>query len=218
VSAALTAATIDGVVLAAGRSARMGRPKPLLRVDGETFLERAIRRLAAGGCRSVSVVVSDREGAVPRLARALGASVVVNPESSSAQIDSVRLALANLPPDSSAVVVLPVDAPLVAIATVAAVIAAFRARRAPLVLPVHAGKDGHPVLLARATFASILRDDLPEGLHSLLQSRADTIERVPVDDYGTLSDIDTPEQYEDLGRQSSVNNQQSIEPKSKVES
>ncbi|MGH7554173.1 MAG: nucleotidyltransferase family protein [Longimicrobiales bacterium] len=215
-SAALTTAAIDGIVLAAGRSARMGRPKPLLRVDGETFLERAIRRLTAGGCRSVSVVVNDRDGAVPRLARTLGAAVVVNPDSSSAQIDSVRLALANLPPDSSAVVVLPVDAPLVAIATVAAVIAAYRARRAPLVLPVHAGKDGHPVLLARATFASILRDDLPEGLHSVMQSRADTIERVPVDDDGTLSDIDTPEQYENMSRRSAVDRQQS--QKSKAES
>lgn len=195
---ALTTPPVDGVVLAAGRSRRIGQSKPLLRVDGETFLERAVRRLAAGGCRTVSVVAGSTDEPVRRLARALGAAIVVNPETGSEQIHSVRLAVANLPPDSGAMVVLPVDYPLVAAKTVAALIEAYIARRALIVVPCMRDEHGHPVLIARPLFRSITEDALPEGVRSLIELRSDRLEAVPVDDEGTLLDIDTAEQYERL--------------------
>lgn len=194
----LTTPPVDGVVLAAGRSARMGRPKPLLRVDGETFMERAVRRLAAGGCRAVSVVLRADDLPVQRLARAVGAAVVLNPDPASEQIDSLRRAVESLAPDTGAIVVVPVDYPLIAASTVHALIASFHGRRAPAIVPVFNRTLGHPVLLARSTFDALLRDSLPEGLRSLLEVYGDRVVELPVEDPAILTDIDTPEQYQAL--------------------
>lgn len=237
---------INGIVLAAGRSRRIGRSKPLLRArgrsaaapltppgeageaggegegerttralragragagggreggadDSETFLERAVHRLAAGGCGSVTVVVAARDEPVRHLADALGATVIENAEPDSQPIDSVRLAIpstARAGADSAAILVLPVDVPLVTTATIAAVIEAFAARRASIVAPSYRGELGHPVLIARPLFDSIMTEPLEQGLRSLLESHHNDIDAVPVDDPGTLIDIDTADDYE----------------------
>src|SRR5437870_412265 len=108
---------IDGIVLAAGASTRMGSPKPLLETDGTTFLERAVHLLREAGCRYVIAVVRDDDW-IERLADVSGAAVVVNEADESEQIDSLRLGIAHLPEDSQAVVVLPVDFPRVKLETV----------------------------------------------------------------------------------------------------
>lgn len=191
---------IEGVVLAAGRSVRMGSPKPLLRVGDETFLERAVRCLREGGCRSVAVVVSAADAAVLAHARGIGAEVIENPLPFSEQVDSVRLALAGLPDDTAAAIILPVDFPLVRAATVRAVAAAFRRGDGPLVVPTHGDVAGHPVLLARGEFGAVMSETLPEGLRSLLDARAGQLVEVPVEDAGIHTDVDTPEQYDLLRR------------------
>lgn len=191
---------IDGVVLAAGRSARMGSPKPLLRSGAHTFLERAVRCLREGGCRSVAVVVSAADAAVGAHALASGAVVIENALPLSEQIDSVRLALDRLPDDTAAAIILPVDFPLVRAATVRAVADAFRRGNGTVVVPTHGDVAGHPVLLARGEFGAVLSEALPEGLRSLLDARAGLVVEVPVADEGIHTDIDTPEQYEVLRR------------------
>lgn len=97
---------------------------------------------------------------------------------------------------SAAVLVLPVDVPLITTATVAAVIEAYAARRASIVAPSYHGELGHPVLVARPLFHSIMTEPLEQGLRSLLENHHDDIDAVPVDDPGTLIDIDTTDDYE----------------------
>ncbi|HKY60700.1 MAG TPA: NTP transferase domain-containing protein, partial [Gemmatimonadota bacterium] len=72
---------IAGIVLAGGRSARMGEPKPLLRVGGTTFLERAVRVLADGGCAPIVAVVppGERGKRLASLAERAGARAIPNP-------------------------------------------------------------------------------------------------------------------------------------------
>ena len=89
--------TVAGIVPAAGRSERMGTPKPLLEVDGQSFLARAVRVLREGGCSPVVVVVAAADEATREAAGAAGARVVENAAARSEQVDSVRLALAALP-------------------------------------------------------------------------------------------------------------------------
>jgi CTP:molybdopterin cytidylyltransferase MocA len=182
---------VAGIVPAAGRSARMGTPKPLLEVDGEPFVGRAVRVLRAGGCMDVIVVVAAGAAAIRSAAEAAGGRVVENPGTASEQVDSVRLALAELP-DAAAAAVLPVDVPYVAAATVEAVLDGWRRSGAPIVVPMHDGVAGHPILLARSVFAEVLQAMLPEGIRSLLDARADRVVTVPVDDAGALVDLDTP--------------------------
>lgn len=187
-----SAAPVDGVVLAAGRSARMGRPKPLLELDGATFLSLAVAALRGGGCRAVHCVVARDAPEVAAEARRAGAGVVVNPEPGSEPHDSLRLALRSLGADAAAAVVLPVDHPTVSAATVAAVIAAFRARRAPIVRAAAAGRAGHPTLFARPLFPELEAPELPAGARTVVQRHIEAVEDVAVEDVAVHADIDTP--------------------------
>lgn len=190
--------TTPGIVLAAGRSRRMGATKALLPLEGGTFLSRWVEALREGGCAPVLVVVgAGAEGErVAEAARRAGAEVVVNPAPAAEQIDSLRLALRALPPAAEAAVVTPVD---VAGASAAVVAALLAARGAAIVLPTHAGVRGHPTRFARAVFAELLEGDLPEGARSVVLADPARVEEVPVAEPRVLLDVDTPAEYRRLG-------------------
>lgn len=178
---------IAGIVLAAGRSRRMGEPKPFLRLGGFTFLERAVRALRDGGCDPVWVVAADER--VAEAAAALGARVALNPEPDSEQLHSLRIGLRTLPADAEAAAVLPVDIPEAD--AVRAVVDAFRATRAPVVVPAREGKHGHPVLFARATWPELLGAELPDGARTVVHAHAHDRVEVPV--AALPNDVDTPD-------------------------
>jgi len=187
--------SVGAIVLAAGLSTRMERPKPLLEIGSETFLERAIRVLREGGCRHIVAVLNGQEEETTRLAEAAGATVALNEDTASEQLDSVRIGLRALPPDWNAVAVLPVDVPLVSVQTVAQLVAAAGEEPAPLLLPFHNGVAGHPVVLTRTGASELLERDWDEGMRSLIMSHARDLREVRVDDPGILIDVDTPEDY-----------------------
>lgn len=193
---------IVGIVLAAGRSRRMGEPKPLLVFRGATFLERAVRALRGGGCERVVVVAGPDGDPVARriaeAARAAGAEVATNPVPNAEQVDSLRAGLAALPPEAQAAVVAPADVPGMDAAAVGALVEAFRARGAPVVRATHAGRHGHPVLFARRVFPELFADPLPEGARTVIHAHAGEVEEVPVASPAVLLDVDTPADYRRL--------------------
>lgn len=188
---------ICGIVLAAGRSRRMGEPKAFLRVGESSFLEHAVRVLAEGGCELVIVVTGPLSDETARLiaedAALLDAGIAVNPDPASEQADSLRVALLALPPETRAVVVAPVDVPDVSGALVRAVIAAWQRADAPVAVPARDGKHGHPVLFDRRVFGELMRTDLPEGARSVVHAHAHDLAAVPVD--ALPEDLDTAEDY-----------------------
>ncbi|MEX0907139.1 MAG: nucleotidyltransferase family protein [Gemmatimonadota bacterium] len=190
----MTSTPVDGVILAAGRSARMEQPKALLTVGPDTFLERAAQTLRQAGCRRIWVVAGS-DATWLDLAAGLGLELVINAEPSSEQVDSLRLVLRALPPDTAGVLVLPVDLPLVQEQTATAMMAAFQAAPCTLVLPFHNTVAGHPVLLGSALFDEVLNTELEEGIRTLIMSHARDLCEVKVDDPGILIDIDTPDDY-----------------------
>jgi CTP:molybdopterin cytidylyltransferase MocA len=180
---------IAGIVLAAGRSRRMGEPKPFLRLGGLTFLERAVHALRDGGCDVVWVVAAAGDERVAEAARALGARVATNPDAGSEQLDSLRIGLRALPADAEAAAVLPVDIPEAD--AVRAVVDAFRATGAPVVVPARQGRHGHPVLFARAAWPELLDVDLPDGARTAVHAHAHDRVEVPVS--ALPDDVDTPD-------------------------
>jgi molybdenum cofactor cytidylyltransferase len=186
---------VDGVILAAGLSSRMGQPKPLLEVGSATFAERAVATLHAAGCRTIVLVANTGADWAASLAAESGAVLVVNPRAESEQVDSLRLGVQALPADSEAALVLPVDLPLIAGETASALVRAWRAEPALLYLPFYNTVAGHPVLLDARLYDELLTADLEEGLRTLIIRHARDLGEVKVDDPGILIDIDTPDDY-----------------------
>ena len=192
---------IDGVILAAGLSSRMSRPKALLEVGTLSFLERASKTLRHAGCHRIVVVVNQAADWAAAHADRLGLEVVVNAQAESEQVDSLRLALERMSGDTAAVLVMPVDLPLILPDTALAVADAFRETGGLLIVPFHNSVAGHPVLLGRPLFSEILTTPLEEGLRSLIMLHARDLREVKVADPGILLDIDTPDDYRRLHEQ-----------------
>lgn len=185
------------IVLAAGRSSRMGRAKALLPAshEGETFVERLVSTLLAGGIDDVVIVAGDAAAAIGQRV-GFPARLVVNPHADRGQLSSILVGLDVIDrPGVPAVMVAPVDQPLVSAATVRLVLEAWRRTHAPIVRPVRDGRHGHPVLFDRALFDALRRADPSAGARAVVRAHADRAADVPVDDDGAFADIDTPEDY-----------------------
>jgi CTP:molybdopterin cytidylyltransferase MocA len=195
---------IPAVVLAAGKSSRMGRTKALLPLgsSGETFLARVIRVLREGGADAVVVVIGGDAAAVraslPRDDSHV--SSVENPRYEEGQLSSLLVGLAAVEQRHDkvdAVMVTLVDLPLISPATVRAVREAFLANPgAPLVRPRRGKRHGHPVIFNRTIFAELRRSDPSKGAKPVVHAHAAEEVNVDVDDEGAFIDIDTPEDYE----------------------
>jgi len=185
---------IAGIILAAGASSRMGRPKALLEYRGETFAERLVRVLSPV-CDPVIVVLGYHAEAIR--AR-VAANFVVNPDPDRGQLSSLQTALAALPAEVEGFVFTPVDSPSVSETTVADLLRIFRERRDAIVIPRFEGKRGHPVCVPRSLMADFLALAPTEQTRVVVNRNADRIVYVDVDDPGVLADIDDPAAYRAL--------------------
>lgn len=190
---------IPALILAAGRSSRMGRTKALLPAGrDETFLTLLVRALRHGGADHIIVIgrpeADDLRTAVDTLD--CGAQFVVNPQPDRGQLSSLiaGLEVADVA-GTRGVLVMPVDMPLVRADTVARVIATFDASRAPIVRATVGGRHGHPVLFALSVFDELRRADPAVGAKVVLRAHADVIVNVEVEDQGAIEDVDAPEDY-----------------------
>ncbi|MBI4873547.1 MAG: nucleotidyltransferase family protein [Acidobacteria bacterium] len=183
---------IAGVILAAGQSRRMGRPKALLDWRGDTVLGRMTGLLGAV-CEPLIVVLGyhaeDVGAAAGRAIR------VLNPNPEQGMLSSLQCGLRAVPGEADAVFFTPVDYPGIQPHTVEALAAALRASPAPLALPVCGGRRGHPVAIRRALIEEILA--LPAGAQprEAIHRHLDQAVLVEVADPGILEDIDDPESY-----------------------
>jgi molybdenum cofactor cytidylyltransferase len=173
----------------------MGATKALLDAGGLTFLERVIYALRAGGCSRVLVALPTLDGPLAAKAVEAGAQVVKNPAPEEGPIGSLRASLRVLEDSVEGVSFCPVDQPLIQQDTVRTLVDAFRRSGAPLVVPTFNGKRGHPVLFGRTLFEELLNDTLPEGARTVVHRHLDKTVSVPVEDEGTITDIDDMTAY-----------------------
>ena len=183
--------TVAGLVLAAGESRRLGRPKALLEIDGERLVDRAVRVLHEAGCTTVYVVA----GAAPLgevHERASGpVKVVDNPEWPTGMGSSVRRGLASV--TEAAVVIMVVDTPWIGAAVVRRLIDAHTAG-ATAAVATYDGAPRNPVLLARVHFADVSALAIGDvGARAFLATHPDVVTYVECSDVADPFDIDTPE-------------------------
>jgi molybdenum cofactor cytidylyltransferase len=193
---------IPALVLAAGRSTRMGRPKATLPIDEhDTFLSRIVRTFRDAGADDVVVVLGhDAETIVTSLAASdVRARLVINADYDRGQLSSLQAGLAVIDrPGVEALLLTLVDVPLVTASTVRAVVARYRITRAPIVRPVQGDRHGHPLVIDRALFDALRAGDARAGAKPIVRAHASAAGDVAVDDEGAFADFDTMEDYQRL--------------------
>ena len=188
-------AEVWGVIPCSGSSTRMGTPKAMLVTGERTFVERVIHAHLAGGCSRVLVALPTLDGPIAAKAVQAGARVVKNPSPEEGPIGSLRTSLRALDDAIEGISFCPVDHPMIHEDTVQELIEVFRRTLAPLVVPTFNGKRGHPVLFRRILFEELLNDALPEGARTVVHRHLEDTASVPVDDEGTVIDIDDMAAY-----------------------
>jgi nicotine blue oxidoreductase len=181
-------ARVAGVLLAAGQGSRLGRPKALVELDGQTLAERGANLLRAGGADPVLVVT----GAAPL--ELAGVHIVHNEDWRSGMGSSLRAALRALHADGQvgAVVVALADQPLVGTEAVSRLIAAYRGG-ASVAVAAYEGEPRNPVLIAREHWPEASAAATGDrGARAFLRARPDLVSLVECGDTGSPDDIDTP--------------------------
>jgi molybdenum cofactor cytidylyltransferase len=193
---------IPALVLAAGRSTRMGRPKATLPIDNrDTFLSRIVRTFLDAGVDDVVVVLGHEAEAIATsfAASNLRARLVINGDYDRGQLSSLQAGLAVIDrPGVGALLLTLVDVPLVTPSTVRAVVERYRVTRAPIVRPVQGDRHGHPLVIDRALFDALRAGDARAGAKPIVRAHASAAGDVTVDDEGAFADFDTMEDYQRL--------------------
>jgi molybdenum cofactor cytidylyltransferase len=190
---------IYGVLLAAGTSSRMGRPKQLLDWGGRPLVRHVAEVALASRLDGLVVVLGAAAAEVREaLAGVEGAVRLVEcADYAEGQAASLRTGLAALPADARAAVILLVDMPLVGPALIDRLLAAYAAAPgAKALVPRYAGRRGNPALLAAATFAELEALTGDVGARALLERHANEVAWFDVDDPAVVTDADTPEAFE----------------------
>jgi molybdenum cofactor cytidylyltransferase len=186
---------IPAIVLAAGASSRMGRPKAMLDSGGRTFVRRVLDTLREAGLTDVAVVIRPEADDVAREIAAAGfGRAITNTDPTRGQLSSLVAGLDAVDePRVIAALVTLVDVPLVSVSTVSALLARVPRSAAPIVRATCGNRHGHPVVFKRELFDPLRRADPAAGAKAVL--RAHAIEDVDTGDPGVVEDVDTPEDY-----------------------
>ena len=185
---------VAGVVLAAGRSTRMGRNKLFFELDGETLLRRVVRRAIAAGLAPVLVVVGHEGERARGELSGLACTPVDNPDHAKGINRSLRTGISRVPEPARAAVVMLADMPFVTSRMVAALVARYREGTAPLVISAYGDVNAPPMLYDRALFPELRRMEGEGCGRQVVRRHRDEAIAVSWPE-AALQDIDVPEDY-----------------------
>jgi molybdenum cofactor cytidylyltransferase len=190
--------SIAGIILAGGASRRMGTPKALLRFQGETFLDRLIRLFSTVASPVIVVVGHHAETIRSGIQRSSEAVFALNPDPERGMLSSLQCGLEAVPSDSQAVLFTPVDHPHLESSTLEILTADFLARQAPVTVPTHDGKHGHPVCIARPVMDELLMLPPEAQASDVIHRYVSRTSYIEVPDSAILTDVDDRAAYAEL--------------------
>jgi CTP:molybdopterin cytidylyltransferase MocA len=189
---------VAAIILAAGRSSRMGAFKPLLPFGPKTVVKTCIDAMRAGGVGTVIIVVSaDRAADVQEHLQDPNVVFAVNPDAGSEMSASIALGVSVVPDKIKAVLILPVDHAAVPAEAISMVIDEWK-KGAVLVKPVIGERSGHPVLVDLRFRNELLNLNPAQGLKGLFDAHKAQVARVPVHSNYIARDMDTWDDYRAL--------------------
>ncbi len=189
-------AMISAIILAAGRSERMGRPKPLVEIGARPMLARTLESVRRSRVDQVVLVLGHEAERVQKAIPHGGVAVVVNPEWEAGMSTSLRAGVRAVMPSAAAFLVVLGDTPFVSPKTIDILLKRWRGGGPRILIPTYLRVRGNPVLLSRSLTPELEALTGDVGARALFEGHAGDILEVPVEDAGVLLDIDAPEQVE----------------------
>lgn len=188
---------VAGLILAAGQSQRMGRPKMTLAWGNTTIVGQVASALLEGGAEPLIAVTGGVRAEVEQALRDLPVRCVFNPQyEPGGMLSSVQVGLAALEEGVAATLIALGDQPQIEAQVVQSLLRAYRCGTKRLIVPSYQMRRGHPWLVARELWPEILELTPVQTLRDFLEARKSEIHYLPVDTDSVIQDIDTPEQYE----------------------
>lgn len=189
---------ISAIILAAGMSTRMGRPKQLLKVGNSTLIRIVTENVLLSNIDELLVVTGYQQKKIGAVINDLPVRVVFNQKYKEGQGTSLALGVRSISDKASAFMVFMVDQPLISASLINMLIGEFQKRECAVLRPVYKGLPGHPVI-----FKSTLKEELlglggDEGARQMLKKLADRVEYVEAPDEAVIFDIDTPKDFKDF--------------------
>ena len=186
---------IGALIVAAGMSKRMGEFKPMLSIGSISVAQRVVATLSQAGVSKIVMVTGYNATILERHLSGNGIIFLRNDDYESTQMfDSVKIGLRYLRDKCDRILFTPVDVPLFTAKTVKTILDSG----ASLAAPMCEGKQGHPILIANALIPEILADSGEMGLKGAMDRCSVPLLRIAVEDFGTIHDADTPEDFSAL--------------------
>ena len=182
------------IVLAAGLSRRMGRPKLLLHLRGKPVIRHTVERVIAAGLEPVLVVVGPEHEALRQALARLVVRFVINPTPEAGQASSVGAGIKAVPAEATAALIALGDQPGLSLDVIAQLQHAIESSGKRIAAPRYADGLGNPVLFAAAVFPELLTLSGDRGARSVVEK--DPARLAIVDVAAPMpADLDTPEDY-----------------------
>jgi xanthine dehydrogenase accessory factor len=187
---------ISAIVLAAGQAARFGQCKQLMRLGEKTLLEHVLDSLRQSRVEDVVVVLGAHADEIQQQIVFGRERVIINPGYTKGMSTSIQAGLNALPATTEAAMIVLADQPFVAPSTLDLLIDEYRRTQPSVVIPTYHGFRGNPVLVDKSLFPEMMgiRGDI--GCRAIFGEHAERIAKVPVDDRGVVTDIDTMEDFD----------------------
>jgi molybdenum cofactor cytidylyltransferase len=187
---------VAAIVLAAGGSVRMGKPKQLLPIGGKPMVRRVAGAACAAGLAQVVVVVGAEADAVIEAVTDLPVDIVVNEDWAQGMSTSLRVGLGALRREIQAVLIVLADQPALTPDLLKALVTRYRVTGAPIVAPLYRGQRGNPVLFDRSLFPELLAVEGDRGGRMLIARYREHLEYLEVEQPAVVLDVDTQQDYE----------------------
>jgi len=186
---------IWAVILAAGESKRMGKPKLLLPYRKSTIIETVVENVIASKVNQTLVVLGDGAAEIKKKIRRFPVETTFNSRYRQGMLSSVLQAMDVLPAACEAAVIVLADQPSVQAAAIDSLVDAFRRVRKGIIVPVYRKKRGHPFLISLEYRKEIALLHPEIGLRELIQKHPQEIHEIDVSSPAILRDIDTAADY-----------------------
>jgi len=186
--------TLAAIILCAGESRRMGRPKALLACQGTTFLGHLLRVTAHQAIGIRRVVLGAAAEEIRRAAGLAPEVVVVNEDWQRGQLSSLHVGMRSLPKEGTdGMLVCPIDHPLISSQLIDKLVKTFRAQGKPIVMPTWQGHRGHPVIFAASLYQELLSAPTEVGARAVVWAHQKDIFELPTTEQGVIQNLDDPE-------------------------